>query len=609
LARDFWTIDAETTPFHNCGKIDCPKCHGQGRVPQSFIWGAYNGRTEEYVTFVAELSFSALCTDASIAEQVSRELARQIADFFRDKPTVVYAHNGGRFDYHYLRDEINSDEPVMMIAGRMSRFKIGEAEFRDSLNIFQQTRLKDFGGKLEIEYSKLEPEVRRAHQEEIEKYLRVDCVDLWNNLARYFRQYGRGLTQAGASMRIWSRMAKIEPPRQTVEQFRRYKPFYYGGRVECFRKGVKETKFQTVDANSMYPFAMLSKHPFSPAASVDTFLPPLNSDIDRCLIRLKCVSDGAFPYRTEQGELVFPNDGVRRTFNITGWEFNAAREFNAIHDIEFIDVHRFPLSIGFEEYITHFYEKRKLAKEVNDKAENIFCKLFMNSLYGKFGSNPGGAVTEEEYELTKEDDPGAGYHEYVIVTDDSMGKWQIDGFKDFKSWGARRLWVRPLPEIRHHYYNVATAASITGFARAHLFRASKQCRGLIYGDTDSLTAEDVSALKIGSELGQWKVELTGRRYAVAGKKNYALESSDTTLMDYHAFDSREEKTGHWKIACKGTRLTPQELLYVASGGDDLYKSDAMIIEKRGTLVYKPESPTYSISREIPRFIDRKIRCT
>lgn len=593
-ARDFWTVDAETTPFHNCEKIDCPKCHGLGRVPQSFIWGAYNGRTEEYVTFAVERSFSALCTDAGIAEEVSREVAHQVADFFRGKKTVVYAHNGGRFDYHYLRDEMNSDEPVMIIAGRMSRFKIGDAEFRDSLNIFQQTRLKDFGGKLEIEYAKLEPEVRLQHREEIEKYLRVDCIDLWNNLAKYFGQYGRGLTQAGASMRIWSRMAKVEPPRQTVEQFRRYKPFYYGGRVECFRKGVKETSFQTVDANSMYPFAMLSKHPFSPLASLDSFLPANDLDISRCLIELKCVSEGAFPYRTDQGELIFPNDGIRRNFKITGWEFIAALEYNAVRDIDLINVHRFPLSIGFEEYIQHFYEKRKLAKDANDKAENIFCKLFMNSLYGKFGSNPGGAVTAEEYEQTKEDDPGAGYHEYIIANDDSFAKWKVDGYRDFKPWGERRLYVRPLPEIKHHYYNVATAASITGFARAHLFRASKLCRGLIYGDTDSLTAEDCSQLHIGKELGQWKIELTGRKYAVAGKKNYAWESSDTTIKEYHAFDSREEKTGHWKIACKGARLTPQELVRAASGE---------------TIIYKPESPTYSITREIPRFIDRKIRCT
>lgn len=592
--RDFWTIDAETTPFHNCSEIACAKCHGLGRVPQTFVWGAYNGRTEEYLTFTTPLSYSALCTDASIADQVSRELARQIAEFFRDKPTVVYAHNGGRFDYHYLRDEMNSDETVMIIAGRMSRFKIGESEFRDSLNIFQQTRLKDFGGKLEIEYAKLEPEYRHLHREEIEKYLRVDCLDLWNNLARYFDQYGRGLTQAGASMRIWSRMTKIEPPRQTVEQFRRYKPFYYGGRVECFKRGVKEIPFTTVDANSMYPYAMLFKHPFSTLASVDNRLPTTDIDISRCLIKLDCVSDGAFPYRTDNGELIFPNDGIRRTFKVTGWEFNAALEYNAVRDIELIEVHRFPLSIDFEEYITHFYEKRKLAKDAGDKAENIFCKLFMNSLYGKFGSNPGGAVDQDEYETTGEDDPGAGYHEYVIATDDSFGQWQVEGYRDFKPWGKRRLWVRPLPEIKHQYYNVATAASITGFARAHLFRASKLCRGLIYGDTDSLTAEDVSQLHIGKELGQWKIELQGKRYAVAGKKNYALESSDSTIKDYHAFDSREEKTGHWKIACKGARLTPSELVRAASGE---------------TIIYKPESPTYSVTRDVPRFIDRKIRCT
>lgn len=572
--RDFWTVDAETDPFHHCADKHCLKCQGVGRIPQPFLWGAYNGLTEEYLEFAD---------------------ANTLAEFFAPKKTICYAHNGGRFDYHYLRDAINTDENIMVIAGRLSKFKIGACEFRDSLNIFQQTRLKDFGNKLEIDYALMEPERRNDPnvRAEISKYLRVDCVDLWNNLDRYFRQYGHGLTQAGAAMRVWSKMAHVKPPKQTKEQFKRYKPFYYGGRVQCFKQGVSTKPFSVVDINSAYPFAMLSKHPFSTDGVVSDTLPD-DAHVERSLIRLECISDGAFPYRTETGELTFPNDGKPREYFITGWELVAALEFDAIRQIKIGDVHTFPLSIDFAEYVHTFYNKRKEAKARDDKAENIFCKLFLNSLYGKFGSNPGGAHGNEE-----DDNPADGYQEYLLASDESIPRWMNpnqDGgaYTVYKPWGARTLMIRPLPEFRHTYYNVATAASITGFVRAYLFRASRLCSGLIYMDTDSIAAEAVTALAIGKELGQWKLELDCRRYAVAGKKNYAFEAADTTIKEYHAYQSRVEKTGHWKIASKGARLTPEEMVRVASG------------EK---ILYRPESPTYTITRPQPRFINREIRMT
>lgn len=567
--RDFWTVDAETDPFHNCADKLCPKCHGEGRPPRPFIWGVYNGLTEEYYEF---------------------ETVSELARFFAPKKTIVYAHNGGRFDYHFLRDEINSDENIMVIAGRLSRFKIGECEFRDSMNIFQQTRLKDFGGKREIDYALMEPERRTDPnvRAEISLYLRVDCVDLWNNLARYFDQFGRGLTQAGAAMKVWSRMSGLKPPRQTKEQFKRYKPFYYGGRVECFKQGVATRPFSVVDINSAYPFAMLSKHPFSVDGVLSDTL-PADAEIGKSLIRLRCKSDGAFPHRSITGELTFPNDGESREYFITGWEFLAALDFNAVTEIKILDVHTFPLSVDFCEYVHTFYNRRKEAKARDDKAENIFCKLFLNSLYGKFGSNPAGAHGGDE-----EDNPADGYQEYVLATNESIDRWTVEGYKSYKPWGERSLMIRPLPEVRHTYYNVATAASITGFVRAYLFRASRLCRGLIYCDTDSLSAEDVSKLTVGKELGQWKLELDCKRYAVAGKKNYAFEATDSTIMEYYGYQSRVEKTGPWKIASKGARLTPEELVRVASGE---------------TITYRPESPTYTITRAQPRFINRDIRMT
>jgi Vibrio phage DNA polymerase len=570
-SRDVWTYDSETDPFHNCADADCAKCHGGGRVPQPFAHGVYNGRTQQYEEF---------------------DSTEGVVDFFARRKALVYAHNGGKFDYHYLRDFINSDEPIMVINGRLARFRIGECEFRDSLNIFPNTRLADFGVKNNIDYALMEPEARTDPNTkcEISRYLRQDCVGLWDVVDRYRSRYGKSLTQATASMKYWEKMSELEAPRQTRTQYEKYKPFYYGGRVQCFEAGVADTAFSVADINSAYPFAMLRDHIFSPHAILERHLPPV-PEIYKCLIKLDCTSRGAFPWRDPNtNELFFPDDegGHRnrmRTYTITGWEFLTALELDAITNIHIRQVHTFPKSINFKDYIEHFYAQRMEAKAKGDKAGTIFGKYFMNSLYGKFGAN---CANYAEYTLSHPDTP-----EYK--------HWIAQGYLRYKKWGERWLLERKPSEAeldditgKWRFYNVATAASVTGFVRAYLFRALSSCSGLIYCDTDSITARDTRSLAFGSELGHWKDEGRFDRYSIAGKKSYAYHLAGRG----DTYDPSEENPS-WKIACKGVNLSreccaPQIISSIALGG---------------TYSCSPQVPTYSVTRVQPVFIARDLRNT
>ena len=478
---------------------------------------------------------------------------------------IVLAHNGGRFDYHYLRDHINSDEQLMVIAGRMAKFNIGEAEFRDSVNILP-VPLSAFQ-KTEIDYAKLEPDVRHLHMDEIKRYLRSDCVNLWNFVDRYYKEYGRTLTQAGAAMKYWKKKFKPVFLPQTSAQNLRYRHYYYGGRVECFKTGHGRSDFQVVDINSAYPFAMLRNHPISPTAAMTDRLPP-DKKLSQCFITLDAIANGCFPYREEgDNKLMFPADGRVRRYHITGWELIAAFECDAVKIIDIKEIHYFPMSLNFTDYVHHFYEQRKIAKANGDKAGDIFAKLFLNSLYGKFASDP------------------EKYSEYLIATDDTLARWNGKrfGYKCIQPWGDRHLMARPLPEEKHRFYNVATAASITGFVRAHLFKALHRCEGLLYCDTDSIAACDTGRIELGNELGQFKHELYCDEYAIAGKKLYAFHGRKNADCEYE-----------WKVASKGVRLTPQEIIKVAKGGK---------------VKYTPEVPTYSVRRESPIFIEREISRT
>lgn len=559
-AKEFWVLDAETDPF----SIERNK---RNEIPQPFIWGAYCHESQEYVELPD---------------------ARAVAEFFEDRRALVYAHNGGRFDYMYLRDFLNSDDPLLVISGRIAKCRIGDSEFRDSINLLPVS-LDTFGGKKKIDYALMEPHRRSDPNvmHEIRSYLRQDCITLAENLQAYFDEYGRSISQASASMKYWSQKFDKEIPRQSKAYFDRYKPYYYGGRVQCFSEGVASTKFSVMDINSAYPYAMRQRHIFATEGVLRSSLPPAKN-LAQCLLKLRCSSRGAFPWRDEDGALYFPDDegGKRkrtREYHVTGWEFMTALATDAISNIKLLEINYFMESVSFADYIDYFYDKRMQAKAKGDKAGDVFCKLFMNSLYGKFGQDCD------------------THRDYVIATEDSVARWKAKGYKDYKPWGDRFLLRADKRELDEHdpkrrYYNVATAASITGFVRAHLYRAANACSGLIYCDTDSIAAKDVSSLESGDKLGQWKKELDCNKYAIAGKKLYAMRDvkGDWSRDDAEKKGIFEGPDGWYKTACKGVDLTPEQIIRVAQGE---------------TIEYMPEVPTYSITRDVPRYINRNVMKT
>lgn len=552
-ARDFLTTDAETDPFK------------AGRVPKPFIWGLYDGRAEQYDEFA---------TGAKVCEAV------------QDRKCIVYAHNGGKFDFHYIRDQLNTDDPIMVINGRLAKFKVGEAEFRDSMNVLNEP-LRVFA-KEEIDYQKLEANVRDQHMDEIRRYLRSDCVNLWNTVDSYFTRYGRTFTQAGASMRYWRKKYGATFIPQTMHQASLYRDYYYGGRVECFEAGYSQKRFEVVDKNSAYPDAMCRKHPIAPEGMVEDYLPPAG-EMGTALIRVEGIARGCFPWRNpdDEGSLIFPDDErTIREYCVTGWELEAALELGLFRIFNVREVHKFSQLIDFKEYIGDFYGQRLEAQAKGDKLGDVFNKRWMNGVYGKFAADP------------------EKYAEYIIASDETMAHWhgkcgrgcqmcrrtevkiESDPFIRIASWGDRHLLSRPLPEWKHNYYNVATAASITGYVRAGLLRAMHQCSGVMYCDTDCIAARDVSRLPQGNALGEWKLEGRFDECALAGKKLYAWRYAEDTPNGKH-------KAGEYKTASKGVKLEAPDIIKVAKGG---------------TVIYNPDVPTYYVDKE-PAFVSREIRLT
>ena len=541
--KPFAVVDAETDPFE------------YGKEPAPFIWGFYDGCN--YFEFFT---------------------TKALVDYLRGYDGIVYAHNGGRFDWHFLVDYFEPGEKLMLINGRIASVKLGDCELRDSWNILPiplAAYQKD-----EIDYNIFKKGVRDKHENmtKIRDYLRGDCRYTYELVSAFVERHGQPLTQAGASMKAYQKMTGKEVPKSSADYYDDFKKYYYGGRVQCFERGVKDCDFEVFDINSAYPYAMLSQHPdelFCMRAVPDD-LEAWAFEHPSGVVALDCVSKGALPWRKDVGEKIqYPDDNQVRRYYVTAHELVVAFRHKKLSKIKVRRCWYWPSTDDFRSYILPLYQERQEAKARGDDAANILAKLGMNSLYGKFAAD---SRKYKAYKIFEEDDMAA------LV----LGECEAENEKrKYTMAGHLGPWLvgqADLYEAEQRFYNVATALSITGYVRAMLFDAICKSERVLYCDTDSLAIQGAHDLDLGGELGQWESEGLFDRYAIAGRKLYAFRYAEDTPDGKH-------KKGSWKVRSKGVRLAAYELEKIAKGGEVNYKFDA---------------PTYSVKRGIT-FTDRTIR--
>lgn len=549
MARKIAVIDAETDPFMH------------GRIPEPFIWGFFDGVT--YLEF---------------------DTAHELVDFLADKRYVVYAHNGGKFDYHFFLDKLEVYNEIMLINGRIAKFKIGACEFRDSINILP-VALNAGGEKDEqFDYALMEKGQREKpeNKAKISLYLQRDCRALYNLVVNFCKQYGSQVTQASAAIRQWQKIAGIKPPRSSADFYDEYNNFYFGGRVECFKKGCQNTAFTVLDINSAYPYAMLNPHPFSVEAFVVDGRPTEIKPTD--FYEVYATANRCWPFRTDKGKLLFPDDSRPLIYKVSGHELLAGLETGCATIHEWIRYHHFEETINFSDYIQKFWLLRKQAKAEGDVAGDLFAKLFMNGLYGKWAANPS---NYRRYILVDPADnfmqgEEVEYEEHPYVISGQLGPWLLA--------------ERDLEADEKRYYNIATGASITGFVRAFLWRSIHSCgiENLLYCDTDSVATREVgSKISEGNALGQWKGEGEFIHAAIAGKKLYAFERKEGTYQRHKTKQKIHDPEGRYKYASKGAFLSPDKIIRVAQGE---------------VVRYEPDAPTFGVKRK-PTFVNREIRIT
>jgi len=495
------------------------------------------------------------------------------------KGHYIYWHNGGKFDARYfLPYLIKAKAKLLPIKGRMARFILPDGtEFRDSYCLLPIS-LKSTGEKIEIDYRKMERNRREKHREEIITYWKQDLKLLHDKVSEFVAEYGFGMTLAGRTFDQLKKRFDICPPKCDEFHDATFRKFYYGGRVEFFSLGNPKGIFRMFDINSAYPAAMCKEHAFGLDFEATEKLPRNPETLKRCFVRLIGKSSGGLPFRDDSGSLSFA--AHTGEFFVTGWEVEAAKRLGKLDIMEVIECLRPLETKSFKKFVDHFYTMKREAKK--GSSEETFAKLFLNSSYGRFGLNPRDfrdvkltaylAEPEENEELRKtvkkvilKRRPGIRgeslKEKCVDLWKGLSGKWELaNSFDDI----GVSIWEKEVPIRSNSFFNVATAASVTGAVRAFMMESLAKVKNPVYCDTDSIMCEDAGELKLGRELGEWKLECETEADGVhiAGKKLYAMK---VTKPYWKKEDRLEKDDRKWKLASKGVRLSPSEIVRCAAG--------------------------------------------
>jgi len=506
-----------------------------GRVPKPFVCGLM------YSTPEVENFYIKFWGDDCVAQLLSYLSSLKF-------PLRIYFHNGGKFDFFFFLKHI--ENPVRIIHGRIVKARIGIHEFRDSWAILPMP-LRGYK-KDSIDYSLMERETRNENMDVICDYLYHDCLYLFDLVSAFNVRFGPRLTIAGTAQK---ELRKYHPQfNQTEDHDAKFRPFYFGGRVECFESGVIKGDWKIYDVNSMYPFVMRNCHHPLGGSYVTPHAPSLDKDGwisgfpgHMYFIVVSGINRGALPQRVKDNNGGLSFTVPSGTFHTTSHELRLALSLG-LFDVHAIIECWIPRQTqSFTQFVDYFVAEKIAAKKSGDKISETFSKLILNSAYGRFGINP---FDFYDYQIQHDgEETPIGFSPYEKNPDYTLWRKQVNYPKETEPENPAR-----------GFEDVAIAASITSAARAVLMLAIVQANRPVYCDTDSLICQGMgSSCKLSStDLGAWKFEGKGNSIAIAGKKLYAL------------FDGTTEV----KSASKGVKLSGLEIVEVARGETVLWENDA-----------------------------------
>lgn len=541
--RDIAILDMETEPFDNELKTS----------PKPFLAVLYCEEFEPVIIWEENL------------EQFRTGVVRAIENLPRK--FTVYAHNGGGFDFLFLMSKLRGD--VKFKGRKIMSARIGSHELRDSYHIIPE-KLAAYQ-KDKFDYNRMKAGQRDNWRKEIIDYCLADCRYLLEIVRAFIGRYGRKLTIGQAAMAKLSEHYDVTRINGGFDDYLR--KWYFGGRVECVQGlGIFAGDFKLFDVNSEYPYVMAAfQHPIG--GFHDYTVRRGNPGEDTVFLQVQVGRNrNALIGRQSDGSI--SSTVGSGTFQTTIWEYRTAIKYGLIEDVTIDFVVDCSKRTSFEKFILPIYDERQQTKAllaelkakgmqhsaafVDAKKDDIFYKLILNNAYGKFATNPKNFV---EHYVTdpNEEPPPEWFKSLAGMSDAEQIGYRMPTFEN----SSYAIWQKPSPSFR--YYNVGTAASITGAARAVLLDGLQNAAGAIYCDTDSIICTDLRNVPVHkTQLGAWDLEDEFSRVIVNGKKLYAVwHKTPKVLTPEDIVNGRDPR---YTVKSKGgSRITWDEMVRMNSG--------------------------------------------
>ena len=282
---------------------------------------------------------------------------------------------------------------------------------------------------------------------------------------------------------------------------------YLGGIVLPY-KLIKNMQLYYYDINSLYPYVM-NKNLYSIRFNkkIDNYKYIYDDIKNRAynyLVKVKYSIPNWSPVYANYDNNLIPF--LENEKWITGNELLELYNNNATIIIE--EAYEFINDDIFSDFVNYFYNKRLLTKDY----EKFFYKIFLNSLYGKFGQHKGHSFIIK----IKDIEDFAEQNEILIAKNEGKERFILndkmisiyDTFITYLTQGDVK-------------YSPMIASEITANARIVNFRYSQMFgfEHLYYTDTDSFMIDKEYPELISKELGKLKLEKSGL-FTIYAPKDY-----------------------------------------------------------------------------------------
>ena len=423
---------------------------------------------------------------------------------------IIYAHNGGRFDFLVLFENL-LDGDVVYVGSRFICFKLkyngNEIIFGDSLNVIKKG-VKEIGTMInlpKLELKKIGKIKRDAIPSEKDiEYCFRDCEIVYKGLKKVFGDCPPKLTIGSHSLDDFQRnYQKHKLVFNDLIEIQ-YTKSYYGGRTEAFKLG--KGKYLVYDFNSLYTKKMydaIFPHP-SYSYMIDK---PTIRQAERHLMEKEGMLDckiyvpenikyPPLPY-IKDGKLCFCHGYLKGSWTFI--EINYALSLGCKLLEVYTIVSSSRLLTGkefFGDFIDYYYQMR--LDHDKDSVENWLGKYKPHNLYGKFGQHNFSSIRYfETMKLCEEFLMGEeNYYDYTIHDLKTYSKSRKDCYVEKKE--KHKLTSHSI---------ISFAAYITAAGRITLHQAMTEYNPM-YCDTDSLfiPAKNKKQPLTGSGLGELKLE-------------------------------------------------------------------------------------------------------